>query len=203
VDVQIHIFLTLEVSDQIHAPAAWPRERAPGTHCIGGWVNTRAGLDDMENWKFLPPPGLELRPLGRSARSQSLYRLSYPGSSILLVVQSIYHGIVGWLVKNESERMGKYVFVTLSEVQSWHLLERTEESDENANWYSTRAHPGYKLEALPLEVTCSVSVIRKCQSASMCLILSRSMMSGSFHGMVLSTVIFWFRSILTFPSGIV
>jgi hypothetical protein len=25
-------------------------------------------------------PGLELRPLGRPARSQSLYRLSYPGS---------------------------------------------------------------------------------------------------------------------------
>jgi hypothetical protein len=34
----------------------------------------------MEKWKFLPPPGLELRPLGRPARSQSLYRLRYPGS---------------------------------------------------------------------------------------------------------------------------
>jgi hypothetical protein len=33
----------------------------------------------------LPLPGLELRPLGRSARSQSLYRLRYPGSSILRV----------------------------------------------------------------------------------------------------------------------
>jgi hypothetical protein len=28
----------------------------------------------------LPPPGLELRPLGRPARSQSLYRLRYPSS---------------------------------------------------------------------------------------------------------------------------
>jgi hypothetical protein len=28
--------------------------------------------------KFLPLPGLELRPLGRPARSQSLYQLRYP-----------------------------------------------------------------------------------------------------------------------------
>jgi hypothetical protein len=53
-----------------------PGEKAPGTHCIGGWVDPRAGLDDMEKWKFLTLPGLELRPLGR----QSLYRLRYPGS---------------------------------------------------------------------------------------------------------------------------
>jgi hypothetical protein len=26
----------------------YPRERASGTHCIGGWVDPRAGLDDME-----------------------------------------------------------------------------------------------------------------------------------------------------------
>jgi hypothetical protein len=37
-------------------------------------------VDDMEKWKFLPPPGLEHRPLGRPARSQSLYRLRYSGS---------------------------------------------------------------------------------------------------------------------------
>jgi hypothetical protein len=38
------------------------------------------GLDDMEMRKFLPSPGLELQSLGRPARSQSLYRLRYPGS---------------------------------------------------------------------------------------------------------------------------
>jgi len=33
------------VSGQRHAPAApYPRER-PGTHCTGGWVGLRAGLD--------------------------------------------------------------------------------------------------------------------------------------------------------------
>jgi hypothetical protein len=34
-----------EVMDQRHAPATlYPRER-PGTHCTGGWVGPRAGLD--------------------------------------------------------------------------------------------------------------------------------------------------------------
>jgi hypothetical protein len=55
-------------------------ERAPGTHWIGGWVGLRAGLDDVEERKFLTLPGLELRSLGHPARSQSLYRLRYPGS---------------------------------------------------------------------------------------------------------------------------
>jgi len=36
----------MEVSGQLHAPAALPpKERAPGTHWIGGWVGPRAGLD--------------------------------------------------------------------------------------------------------------------------------------------------------------
>jgi hypothetical protein len=37
-----------------------PGERAPVTHWIGGWVNPRAGLDDVEKRKFLTLPGLEL-----------------------------------------------------------------------------------------------------------------------------------------------
>jgi hypothetical protein len=40
-----------------------PGERAPGTHLIGGWVGPRAGLDDVEERKFLTLPGLELRSL--------------------------------------------------------------------------------------------------------------------------------------------
>jgi hypothetical protein len=32
-----------------------PGERAPGNHWIGGWVNPRAGLDDLE--KILDPTG--------------------------------------------------------------------------------------------------------------------------------------------------
>jgi hypothetical protein len=40
-------------------------------------VGPRAGLDTVEDTKFLTLPGLELRTLGRPARSMSLYRLSY------------------------------------------------------------------------------------------------------------------------------
>jgi hypothetical protein len=43
-------------------------------------VDPRAGLYDVERRIFLNLSGLELRPLGRPARSQSLYRLRYPGS---------------------------------------------------------------------------------------------------------------------------
>jgi hypothetical protein len=43
-------------------------------------VGPKDGLDEVKKRKFLTLPGLELRPLGRSASSQSLYRLRYPGS---------------------------------------------------------------------------------------------------------------------------
>ena len=33
------------VGGQRHAPAALPRVKTPGTHCTGGWVRPRAGLD--------------------------------------------------------------------------------------------------------------------------------------------------------------
>jgi hypothetical protein len=48
VEVLLYPFITtaLEgVRGQRHAPASlYPRER-PGTHCTGGWVGPRAGLD--------------------------------------------------------------------------------------------------------------------------------------------------------------
>jgi hypothetical protein len=43
-------------------------------------VDTRAGLDDLEERKLLTLQGLELRSLGSPACSPLLYRLSYPGS---------------------------------------------------------------------------------------------------------------------------
>jgi hypothetical protein len=33
------------VGGQRHASAALPPGKKPGTHCIGGWVGPRAGLD--------------------------------------------------------------------------------------------------------------------------------------------------------------
>jgi hypothetical protein len=43
-------------------------------------MGPRTGLDDMEKRKLLFIEGFEFRTLGRPARSQSLYRLRYPGS---------------------------------------------------------------------------------------------------------------------------
>jgi hypothetical protein len=84
VDVLIHVFLTSALLGgewSASRPGCFtPAERAPGTHWIGGWVDPRAGLDDVEKRTFLTLPGLELRHLGRPASSQSLNRLHYHGS---------------------------------------------------------------------------------------------------------------------------
>jgi len=43
------------VCGQRNVPAVLPPGRRPGTHCIGGWMGPRAGLDGCG--KSLPPPG--------------------------------------------------------------------------------------------------------------------------------------------------
>jgi hypothetical protein len=72
-DVEVHVFLTSALVGgewSTSRPGSFTLgERSPGTHWIGGWVNLRAGLDDVEKRKFLTLPGLELRPLGRPACS--------------------------------------------------------------------------------------------------------------------------------------
>jgi hypothetical protein len=59
-------------------PRFTPGEMTPGTHCTGGWVSPRAGLDAEVRRKILCLCR-GLNP-GRSVRSQSLYWLSYLGS---------------------------------------------------------------------------------------------------------------------------
>jgi hypothetical protein len=60
-------------------PRFSPGERTPGTHCTGGWVDPRAGLDTEARGKILSPLlGIEPRSPSRPARSQTLYWLSYP-----------------------------------------------------------------------------------------------------------------------------
>jgi hypothetical protein len=79
VDVEIYVFLTSAlVGGRWSASLSGrfiPGESDPGTHWIGGCVDPRSDLNDVEKRKFLTLPGLEHRPLGRPARSQSLYRL--------------------------------------------------------------------------------------------------------------------------------
>jgi hypothetical protein len=98
VNVYIHVFLTWSLVGGEWSPSRFCHF-TPGTHWIGGCVDPRADLDDVEKRKFLTLPGLELRPLGRPARSQSLYRLHYPGSLVVTVIIIIiiiirYHELV-------------------------------------------------------------------------------------------------------------
>jgi hypothetical protein len=52
VKVQLHAFLTSALDggewSASHHGRFTPRERAPGTHWIGGWVGPRAGLDAVD-----------------------------------------------------------------------------------------------------------------------------------------------------------
>jgi hypothetical protein len=53
----------MEVSDQLHPPAALPPEEiGPGTHWIGGWAGPRAGLDVVEKRKTGLKVKVTLRP---------------------------------------------------------------------------------------------------------------------------------------------
>jgi len=64
------------VSGQRHAPVAFYPRLRPGTHCTGGWVDPRAGLDRCGK-----SCSTGIRYLDRPARRQSLYRLRYPAHS--------------------------------------------------------------------------------------------------------------------------
>jgi hypothetical protein len=68
------------VGGQLHAPAALTLGKRPGTHFMGGWWAPGTGWTGAEN---LAPTGI--RSPDRPARSESLYRLRYPGPRILNV----------------------------------------------------------------------------------------------------------------------
>jgi hypothetical protein len=68
------------VSGRLYAPAALPQEEEPQYQLdrrLGGPQSQSGRRGEVKNFTL---PGLELRPHCRPARSQSLYRLSYPGS---------------------------------------------------------------------------------------------------------------------------
>jgi hypothetical protein len=47
------------VGGQYHVPSALPTGQRPGTHCLGGWLGPRAGLDGRR--KSPSPPGFDPR----------------------------------------------------------------------------------------------------------------------------------------------
>jgi hypothetical protein len=64
-------------------------------------VDPRVGLEEAERRKILPLPGLELRPIGRPARTQSLYRLRYPLS------EGLKHGVdAQWVIDGRGAKTG-------------------------------------------------------------------------------------------------
>jgi hypothetical protein len=87
VDIQIQNFSTSALVAgvwSVSRPGRFtPGETAIGTYWIGGWVDPTAGLDGVDKRQFSTLLGLELRPLDRPPRSQSLYRLRYPGSRVV------------------------------------------------------------------------------------------------------------------------
>jgi hypothetical protein len=62
-------------------PRFTPGERTVGTHWIGGWVGSRAGLDAEARRKILCP--CRRSNTDGPVRSQTLYCLSYPGSKLI------------------------------------------------------------------------------------------------------------------------
>jgi hypothetical protein len=76
-----HSFLTcaLERGEwSVSLAALYPAERAPGTHCTGGWVGPRAGLDAEVRGKILCLCWGSNT--GHPVPSQTLYWLSHPSS---------------------------------------------------------------------------------------------------------------------------
>ena len=89
-----------------------PRERS-GTHCTGGWVGLGAGLDRCGKSR----PHRDSIP-GPSARSESLYRLSHPGSPVVNKLYKIY-----WL----------FEILSLKLLSRYSLGENIEKKYENFN----------------------------------------------------------------------
>jgi hypothetical protein len=82
-DVLIHIFLTSALAGgerSASRPGRFTPGKSPRYPLDRRLGDPRAGLVDLEKRSFLALPGLELGPLSSPARSQSLYRLRYPGS---------------------------------------------------------------------------------------------------------------------------
>jgi hypothetical protein len=74
------------VGGRRHAPAALPPGKRHGTHCIGGWVGPRAGLDGCGKSR----PHRESIP-DIPARSESPYRLHYPDPVVNNPEENIQH----------------------------------------------------------------------------------------------------------------
>ena len=73
------------VSSQLHSPAAYPKDRAPGTHLIEGWVRPRGSLIFEEQKKSLA--------LNRNVNldhTSSLFRVQNEQGSLYTAINSLW-----------------------------------------------------------------------------------------------------------------
>ena len=99
-----------------------PRER-PGTHCTGDWVGPQGRSGRVR--KISPPT--RIRSPDRPARSESLYRLSYPGpyfrmaSTVLIrifknpvVIEILRNAVLSSVFSQSSRRLRRTDFFNIN-----------------------------------------------------------------------------------------
>jgi len=93
------------MSIQLHAPTVGtPREQAPGTHWIGGWVGPRGSLDIVTEKNSLPLLGIEHQTSGQQSYPSSQCmtywdrEINYLNEYKCKLINS-FHGIVHIVVK--------------------------------------------------------------------------------------------------------
>jgi hypothetical protein len=82
-------------------------------------MGRKVGLNGLEERIFLTLPGLELRPLGRPARSQSLYRLRYPCSCQRISQTRNEHEAVSLFLRRHDPPKLLLYFIVQQGVLSW------------------------------------------------------------------------------------
>jgi hypothetical protein len=82
-----------------------PLGKGPGTHCTGGWVGPRAGLDTEDRGKILCPC---------RGSNPDLYWLSYPGSILMNVLSKNINIII-------HRNRPTFVPVGLHDCETWSL----------------------------------------------------------------------------------
>jgi hypothetical protein len=100
----------MQVSGQLHAPAALPQRKAPDTHSIRGWVGPRAVLDAVVKRK-VPSP-----------RQESNSRTPIVQTKILLVI-SLFFKIPGASYSNQGSMSATKYHIPSRHAFRWcHLM---------------------------------------------------------------------------------
>jgi hypothetical protein len=111
-----------------------PGERTAGTHCTGGWVDLRAGLDTEARGKF--PCLCRGSNPGRPGCSQTLYWLSYPSS---------HSPDIGYVNTVSYSTMLRASLVTTARRVLWFLMEK---ASKTLRMYSI-SQSGYPIMGSP------------------------------------------------------